>query len=243
MTTSGTNTFNLTAQRLIDLALMDIGVNGPGGSVDPNLRVMALDALNMVIKNTDTQGEFTWRTSRITQTLTSGVASYVLSNRVTDLDQPARYTQAGATYGSQVISMTRDEYMALPDRTIQGTPFRYYCESSLDATGLQFMTLYLYPVPPNTGDTLEYAAVLKALDLTDLSQTIDAPQKWLNVYRAALAADLCPAFGAMDRVAFFTKKAKDLMDDATADDSESGDLQVVPFGGTNYGYSTYGGSR
>src|SRR5712671_603430 len=160
MATSGTNTFNLTAQRLIDLALMDIGVNGPGGTVDPNLRTMALDVLNMVIKNTDTGGEYSWRTARLTQTLTSGVAGYALANRVNDLDQPARYTQAGATYGSQVTSMTRDEYMALPDRTIHGTPFRYFAESALDVNGLQFLTIYLYPVPPNTGDTLEYSAVL-----------------------------------------------------------------------------------
>lgn len=236
MATSSTNSFNLTAQRLIDLALMDLGVNGPAGTLDANLRPMALDMLNMVIKNTDTGGEYSWRQSRLIQTLTAGVAAYTLSNRVNDLDQPARYTQAGATYGSQVESMTRDEYMSLPDRTIQGTPFRYYSESALDANGIQFITLYLYPVPPNTGDTLEYAAILSALDVTDLGQTIDAPQKWLNVYRKALAFELAPAFNAMDRVSYLRAAYKEAVDQASNDDGERGDLQIVPFGGTSYGY-------
>lgn len=241
MTTSATNTFNLTAQRLIDLALMDIGVNGPGGSIDPNLRIQALDVLNLIIKGADCSGVFTWRTPRITQTLTSGVAAYALANNVTNLAGTARYTQAGATAGSQVTTMTEEEYMSLPDRTIQGTPYRYFTDSALDTTGLQFMTLYLYPVPPNTGDTLEYVAVVKAKDVTDLGQTLDAPQKWLNVYRRALAAELAPAYGAMDRVSYLKKLYDDAFEAASEDDGERGDMQIVPWGQSlGYGYGSWG---
>lgn len=241
MATSSTTSYNLTAQRLIDLALTDVGVAGQGGSVDPNLRQQALDLLNVLMKRLDVEGAFLWRITRRTQTLTSGTASYVLTNDVYDLDQPARYTAAGATYGSQVTAMSRDEYMTLPDRTVQGTPYRYYAEKSLDASGIEQITLYLYPVPPNTGDTLEYAAVLRAKDVTDISQTLDLPQKWMSVARWGLALSLAQSYMvSSDRIAFFKKMFDDEKELALNDDNERGDVQIVPFS-TQYGYG-WGGN-
>jgi hypothetical protein len=235
MALSSTTTYNVTAQRVIDLALIDIGVAGQGGSqgaaVDPNLRAQALDVLNLVLKELDTLGMLTFNVQRRVQTLTAGVASYVLSNDVSDVDDPARYTISGSTVGNQVTVMSRDEYMYQPDRTIQGPVYRFFPENSFDANGIQQITLNLFPVPSNTGDTLEYAAAIRMQDVTTLSQTIGLPQKWFNAVVQALAARLGPSYSlGVDRLSYLNKRASDAIDAAFEDSGERGNVQLVPFG-------------
>jgi len=249
MAVSSTSTFNLSGQRLIDLALMDIGVAGQGGSagasVDPNLRPQALDLLNVVLKSLDSYGMLLWNVSRRTQTLTAGVASYLLPNEVSDVDEPARYTQAGATVGSQVTMMSRDEYMYQPDRTIQGPVYRMFPEKSLDVTGVEQMVLNLFPVPPNTGDTLEYAASIRVRDVSDMSQTVGVPQKWLNAVLWSLGARLAPSYAmGVDKLSYFNKRASDEVDRVLGDDTERGNVQLVPWSQQYaYGYGVRGNYR
>lgn len=244
MATSTTTTFNLSAQDFIDLSLVDIGAIGPeaaGGS--PNLRPHALKLLNIIVKTLDSKGILTWRAPRRTTTLTASQASYALGTDAYDIDEPARYVQAGATYGSQVTPMARDEYMSLPDRTLIGPPIRYYAERALDASGLLGVTIYLYPVPPNTGDTIEMATQVRSKDLTDLSQTIDVTQKWLDAIRWRLTHDLCPAYNVpIERMGYFGKLAESKLDDALNDDNERGNVQIVPFGNQSYWYGYRGGN-
>lgn len=245
MATSTTTTFNLSAQDFIDLSLTDIGATGPEAmGTAPNLRPHALKLLNIIVKTLDSKGILTWRAPRRTTTLTASQASYALGTDAYDIDQPARYVQAGATYSSQVTPMSRDEYMSLPDRTIVGTPMQYYAERALDAiTGLLGVTIHLYPVPPNTGDTLEMATQVRSRDLTDLSQTLDVNQKWLDAIRWRLSHDLSPAYNVpIDRMSYFRKVAGDALDEALNDDNERGNVQIVPFGNQSYWYGYRGGN-
>lgn len=244
MAIATTKTYNLTAQRLIDLALMDIGVAGQGGAaganVDGNLRPQALDLLNILLKELDDLGMLLFNVTRRTQTLTAGTSSYLLANDVSDVDGPMRYTQSGATTASQVTVMARDEYMELPDRTIQGPVLRFYPEPSFDAAGIKQITLYLYPVPPNTGDTLEYAAGIRTADVTTLAQTIGIPQKWLNTILWGLGSRLAPSYNTpVDKMSWFNKRFETARDAAFEDDGERGPVQLVPFGQT-YGYGAGG---
>lgn len=243
MATSTTTTFNLSAQDFIDLSLTDIGAFGTDtGSANANLRPHALKILNIIVKTLDSKGILTWRAPRRTTTLTSGQASYALGTDAYDIDEPARYVQSGATYGSQVTPMARDEYMSLPDRTLVGPPIRYYVERALDAaTGLVALTMYLYPVPPNTGDTIELATQIRSKDLTDLSQTIDVTQKWLDAIRWRLTHDLCPAYNVpVDRMSYFRSLAEDAERDTLGDDNERGNVQFVAFGNQSYWYGYRG---
>lgn len=244
MAIATTTTYNITAQRLIDLALMDIGAAGQGGaggfSVDGNLRPQALDLLNILLKELDDLGMLLFNVVRRTQTLASGTASYVLANDVSDVDDPMRYTQSGSATASQVTVMARDEYMQLADRTLQGPVLRFYPEPSFDATGIKQITLYLYPVPPNTGDTLEYAAAIRTADVTSLAQTIGVPQKWLNTLLWGLAARLAPSYNmGVDKMSWFNKRFQDARDAAFEDSGERGPVQLVPFSQT-YGYGVGG---
>jgi hypothetical protein len=241
MSTSGTVTYNISAQDIIDLSLTDIGANGPAYQ-DPSLRPHALKALNLVMKAIDTKGVWIWRAPRRTVNLTAGTASYVLSNDTWDVDAPARYVQSGATYGSQVMPIARDEYMRLPDRTIQGISMQYFADRGFDANGLQQITLYLYPVPPNTGDTLEIASTLKSQDVTNVAQTLDVNQKGLDAIRWNLTLNLAPSYGVpIDRMQFFKALADEKLAEFVNDSNERGDVQIVPFGSLyGYGYGSWG---
>ena len=141
--------------------------------------------------------------------------------------------------------MSRDEYMSEPDRTIQGVSYRYFVDRALDATGILALTMYLYPVPANTGDTIEIAAAIKGQDLTSLAQTIDVNQKWLDAIRWSLVVALGPAYNVpIATQQFYRSIASEKVDEALEDDNERGDVQIVPFGGqSGYGYGNWGYGR
>jgi len=244
MSVPATSTYNPSRARIVQLALTDVGAIGPG-VINPaadaqDLVAHANDVLAQLIMSMDADGALLWRVARRTLTTVSAQAAYVLASDVYDIDAPGRYTLAGTTTGSIVTPMARDEYMYLGDRTLQGTPIRYFAEKALDVSGLEFITLQLYPVPAATGDSFEYPAVVKARDQATDANTLDLPQKWIRCIRYGLALDLATAYGLpMDRINFFKGQFEEQRDKLLNDDNERGDVQIAPFGA--YYYGSYAG--
>lgn len=234
MSISTTSSFNATAQTIIDLALMDIGASATTGTQDPNLRTHALSCLNILLKSLDAEGARLGKFLRRTLPLVGGQASYVLDNDVQDVDQPARYVQAGLTTGSRVDSMSRDDYMAISDRTVTAPSTRYLTEKDMDANGIEEVTLTLWPTPSSTGDSLEYVAILRVKDVTTLAQTLDIPQKWIQCIRWGLAFNLAPAYGAdVMKVKMLQNLHEGELKTCLDDDHEHGNLQISPYGATS----------
>jgi len=249
MSVPSTATYNPNRARIVQLALTDVGAIGPG-TVAPSqdaspLVAHANDLLAILIKSMDTDGILQWRFVRRTPTTTAGTASYAIANDVYEIDQPGRYTLSGQTTASPVTPMVRDEYMVIGDRTLTGTPIRYYAEEALDTNGIQQITLFLWPTPANTGDTFEYAAVVRARDQTADTDTLDVTQKWIRSLRYGLALDLAPGYGLpMDRIGYFQKMFEAERERCLEDDGERADIQLVPFGAYhNYGLGSRGNYR
>jgi hypothetical protein len=244
MATATTSTYNPNRARIVQLALTDVGAIGPD-AINPafeasQLALHANDLLGQLMMSLDSYGALLWRVVRRTLTVTQATGTYNLANDVYDIDAPGRYVTAGSTSGTVVMPMSRDEYMSYGDRTLQGTPIRYLCEHALDTSGLEAISLTFYPLPPATGDTFEYPAVVKAKDQTTDAQTLDVPQKWIRCLRFGLALDLSPAYGLpMDRINFFQKMHESERDRLVQDDNERGDVQISPFG--SYFYGSYAG--
>lgn len=244
MATATTATFNPNRGRVVQLALMDVGAIGPGevsptAAAAPYLQ-FANDTLNALIKSMDVDGVLGWRDNPRTLTTTTGSqpVGYVLPADIYDLDQPARYVISGQTTGSPLYPMSRDEYYSLGDWTLTASiPIRYYVQKNLDATtGLQVLTLFLYPNAANAGDTVSYSAQQKARDQNTDADTLDVNQKWIRCLRYGLAADMAPAFGLPeDRIQGFLKIFEDERSRCLMDDGERGDVQLVPFGQSVYG--------
>ena len=240
MSVPATSSFLPNRQRIVQLALTNVGAIGPG-SVNPTqdaapLIAHANDLLNLLVKSMDADGIMTWRLQRQTLTTVANQASYALTDDINDIDQPARYVIAGQTTGSIIMAMSQDDYESLGDRTLTGVSNMYLVTKALDASGLNQVTLTFYPVPANSGDTIEYQAVVRARDQNTDADTLDVPQMWMRCCVYGLSADLAPAYGLdMARVQFFQTQYENERQKCLEQDSTHGDVQFVAWGSYSYG--------
>ncbi len=234
MTVASTDTWTQTRDEIVADALANVGAIGPGQSATGVMRDHAVRALNRIVKAIDVEGQFLYRVSRLTFTTTAGTGSYALSVRAFDVDEPMSYLAAGQTGRGLMSPMTRDEYMTIGDRTVAGTPGRYFIEKTLTGGGAVLCTAVLWPVPDATGDTIEYAAPLRALDLTTGAQTVDFPSSWIRALVYALSAELAPGYAQPDLVKLYTDQFEVELAKQIGADNEKQDLWFVPFGGSGY---------
>lgn len=240
-------TYNPNRQRIVQLALTNVGAIGPGavtvGQDAAPLVADANDRLNILVKSMDVDGVLQWRSPRVTFTTVAGQASYTLPSNTYDVDPPMRYTISGQTTATQVYPMTDSEYMCLGDRTVTGIPIQFFLDKGLDATGLENNVLYFFPTPQNTGDAVEYVAVQKAKDQNTDVDTLDVPQLWIRCLIMGLTADLAPGYGkSMAEVGKWMEIFESERQRCLEQDVPHEDVQIAPFG-SYYGYGTNGSYR
>ena len=231
MSVSSTDTWSASRDKIVSRALANVGLIGLGEDAEGALRDDAVERLNAIVKALDKEGEFLWRISRLTFTTTTATASYALNATAFAVDEPMRYTRSGETSATQIRPMTRDEYMAMADRTTPGVPSRFLTETTLTGNGRTLLTVSLWPVPDATGDTVEYAGTARAKDLETGALTPDFPTSWARGLEFALTADLAPGAGQPQMQAAYEAKAAQEIGKLVMADVEHQDLQVSPFGG------------
>lgn len=234
MTTGASDTFDETRDQLIAEALENVGAIGVGDTRNANnskLFDVGARALNRVVKSLDKDGARLWRIVRRTTTTTVAVNNFTLGTDVLDVDQPMAYIVAGTTARTQIMAMARDDFMRLADQTTQGISRQYYVERTLLAK-----TVYLWPVPQSTGDTIEYAVILRGKDFTAGGDTADFTSKWGTCLVYGLTIELAPKFQQPDLIAtylpLFTAEKVALVND----DTERADVIFMPgYGGGGAG--------
>lgn len=237
--------------RIVQLALTNVGAIGPG-SVNPAQDAApfvahANDTLNILMKSMDSDGILTWRDPRRTVATVASQSTYTPADDVIDIEGPLRYTVAGQTSATPIYPMSKKERMETGDLTLTGTPIQYIADKSIDpTTGLQSLTIALYPIPTNTGDTVEYTAIIRARDQSTDADTLDVATLWVRCLVYGLSADLAPGYGLdMNRIQYFQKLHEDERQRCLEQDSDHGDVQIIPWGGSagyGYGYG-HGGGR
>ncbi len=231
MTTSGTATWEESRDEILAEALENVGAIGPGDVRDSNnsaLFDVAARCLNRVVKSIDKDGHFLWKFVRRTTTTTDGTASFVLGTDVLTVDPPMRIVRSGETSGTTIDPMPRDEYMELSDRTKEGLPSQYFVEYALGTR-----TVYLYPTPDATGDTIEYVAVLRGQDFTSGAETADFTSKWGSCLVYGTTMELAPKFN-QDPDKWERKYEMEKVK-LNNDDVERGGISFVPFQGYRSG--------
>ena len=231
MAVGTTDTWQSTRDEIIADALSKVGAIGPGEEAGGRVRTHAARRLDAIVKELDAEGQFLWRVSRLTTTTSASTATVTISALAMDIDEPIRYTKSGATAGRPLLPMTRDEYMALPDRTITAdVPTNYFIEKAL-TNGRALITLYLYPEPEDASDTVEYAAFLRAKDFNTGATHPDFPSSWTRCLGFMLAADLAPDYGQIGMVRTFQSIYEPLLDKLLGADNEKQGLTMIAFGG------------
>jgi len=195
------------------------------------MRADAASRLDSIVKELDADGQFLWRTTRLTFTTTASTASYTLDATAFDVDAPVSYLKSGGTSRVPLFPMSADDYLVLPDRTTTATtPARYYVEKSL-SSGRTALTMILYPVPTASGDTVEYRAAIRAKDFNTGATNPDFPSSWTLALTNRLTADLAPSYGQMDAVPAFMAMFDEQKNRLLGADNEKQALIFVPFGG------------
>ena len=202
MTTSGTTTFDVTRDQIINEALEILGIIGDGDTASANDRTSCSLTLNLLVKNWVTKGWMPWVYETVTHTLVSGTQSYTIGPSGADItaNRPARIAQAWQRYTSgstqndtPLIILSRQEYNILTPKNIQGIPNSLYYDAQI-TTGI----LYPWPIVNQTGYSLIISYQRQIEDVATTSsastQTFDVPQEFFLPLAWNLAKLVAPKY-------------------------------------------------
>ena len=135
MATSGTNTFDLDVDQLIEEAFERCGINSRSGYDLKSAR----RSLNIMLAEWANRGINLWTVELRTKTLTASTTSYTLDSDLVDILEAVLFTTTDTTTDIEVDRISRAEYLNISKKTTEGTPVQYFLER-----GASTPTLYLY---------------------------------------------------------------------------------------------------
>ena len=183
MATSGTTSFNLNIDEVIDEGYERCGLTTNAGY---DLR-SARRSLDLLFAEWGNRGIHLWKVALHEATLVSGQAEYSVAADVNDvLEAFVSSTAAGAnSVNTQDVSLTkidRSAYAALPNKLALGQPSQYYVER------LTTPKIYLYQAPDlNTYTTLKYYVIKRIEDAGSYTNEADVVFRFLPCMVAGLA--------------------------------------------------------
>ena len=183
MTLSGTTTFNLSIDEIIDEAYQRCGLSTNAGYDLKSAR----RSLNLLFAEWGNRGIHLWKVDLHEATLVSGQAEYSVSSNVSDvLEAFISSTAASAdNANTQDVSLTkidRSAYAALPNKLATGQPSQYYVERE------RTPKIYLYQAPDlNTYTTLKYYVIKRIEDAGAYTNNADVVYRFLPCMCAGLS--------------------------------------------------------
>jgi len=183
MATSGTTTFDLSIEEIIQEAYERCGMATTSGH---SLR-SARTSLNLLFAEWANRGIHLWKVSLHENQLVSGQAEYAVDSGVSDvLEAFVSTTGAGAnTVNTQDVSLTkidRSAYAALPNKLAKGQPSQYYVDRQ------EIPKIYLYQAPDlNTYTYLKYYVIKRIQDAGAYTNDADVVFRFLPCMVAGLA--------------------------------------------------------
>lgn len=123
------------------------------------------------------------------------------------MSKPLRFTDiyVGNNISSNIslISISREEYDDLGNKTTLGVPNQYYYDAQL-TNGF----LYFYNVPADNTYTAYCASHRMFKDVTVSGDNFDFPQEWFQALKWGLCAELCAEYGVEEtKIMYIEQKA------------------------------------
>lgn len=178
MATSGVYTYVPTIAEIIEEAYELAGLEMSSGYD----AVSARRSLNFSLMHLANEGINMWTIEQVTVDLVDGTASYNLeSTGVKTVDVLDVTVKDGDTY-TDLARITWDQYLRLPDKTIEGRPSQFAV-----VRGQAQTTIYLYPVPDDSTLDLVLHRARYIQDVVTLSEDLDAPKRFIPAITATLA--------------------------------------------------------
>lgn len=204
-------TGTITTRDLIEDALRKIGVVAFDEPMTADQVVNGLRAWNRLLKSWQNRGYNLWAVASQTVTLTTA-ASYTLSPVRPVRILNARLVRSGIE--TPMLSMTRQEYDAMPVKGSTGLPTRFYYDKQREAA-----LFYIWPVlAVAAGETIRITFEREAEDQTDVNAVPDIPGEWWEAAVYGLAARLADDYSR--NVPNVVARAEEELRLALADDRE-----------------------
>ncbi len=188
MATSGTISSTMTARQLCQAAAEDLGAYGAGETLTSEDGSAMLLRLNFMLKSWQANGVNLWREAEDSVTFPIDTATVTLDPFVIDVLE-ARLVDS-TTFLRPLQRWEVGEYKSLPNPNQPGWPMAFYLRKFAET-----VTMTVWPVPQQAMEVrYTYARVIE--DVTDLNQTVDVPQQWLETVWKNLAVRCANIFGA-----------------------------------------------
>jgi len=221
MASSGTSTFNLNIDEVIDESYERCGLTTNSGY---DLK-RARRNLNLLLSEWSNRGLNLWKVSSQETALVAGTISYATPSDCNDVLEAYVSTGSGNSTTITDVSLTkidRSAYAALPNKGSTGQPSQYYVDRQINPQ------IYLYQAPDAVTYTyLKYYYIARIEDAGAYTNTPDAPYRFLPCMVAGLSYYLS-FFKAADRTQMLKLAYEDEMKRALDEDGSRTSLYITP---------------
>jgi hypothetical protein len=231
MTTSGTSTFNLNLNDLVEEAFERCGAELRTGY---DLRT-ARRSLNLLTIEWANRGINLWTIEQGSIPLVQGQIVYDLPIDTIDLLEHVVRTQTGQQQTDITISrISIDTYSTIPNKNAQGRPIQVWINRQSGAdyptTGVKAPQINVWPAPDQSNYyTFVYWRLRRLQDAGDGVTTQDIPFRFLPCLVAGLAYHLSLKVpGALERSQMLKAEYEELWQQAADEDREKAPLRIAP---------------
>jgi hypothetical protein len=222
MATSGTTTFNLDIDDVIEEAYERCGIrNTKGYDLKSSRR-----SLNLLFSEWGNRGVHLWKVELKNQLMTAGTITYTTPQDCSDVLEAYVSTTESITSTTNDISLNkidRSAYAGLPNKGQTGQPSQYYVNRQTNPT----ISLYLAP-DCVTYSYLKYYYIQRIQDAGSYTNQADLPYRFLPSMVSGLAFYIAQKY-APERVQDLKLLYEDEMQRALEEDSQRTSVYISPF--------------
>jgi hypothetical protein len=221
MATSGTATFDLDLNNLVEEAFERCGVELRSGY---DMRT-ARRSLNLLSIEWANRGINLWTIEEGSVSLVQGTSQYDLPADTIDLLDHVVRTGTGTLQSDLNISrISVSTYASIPNKNVQGRPIQVWIDRQADVPQVN-----VWPVPDNANYTFAYWRMRRIQDAGNGVNTQDIPFRMLPCLVAGLAYYLSLKIPeAMNRIEMLKASYEEQWNLASSEDREKASLRLAP---------------
>lgn len=231
MTTTGTSTFNLNLNDLVEEAFERCGAELRSGY---DLRT-ARRSLNLLTIEWANRGINLWTIEQGSIPMVQGQITYDLPVDTIDLLEHVIRTNTGqAQLDININRISGDTYITIPNKNALGRPIQVWIDrqsgASYPVTGVKAPQINVWPAPEQSDYyTFFYYRLRRMQDAGDGVNTQDIPFRFLPCMVAGLAYHLSMKIpGAMERTGMLKQMYDEAWQQAADEDREKAPLRIAP---------------
>jgi len=214
MATSGTTTFDLSVDELIEEAYERCGIElRTGYDLETARR-----SLNLMIAEWANRGLNQWLITKSNFTVTEGTNYADLGTDVIDITSAV--IQRDST-DFQLERISRSDFLYTPKKSDEARPTQFFLERHITPR------IYLYPTPENSTDVVYYYALTRMQDAGDYTNNMEAVFRFLPCMTAGLAYYIAMK-RAPERIPLLKQVYDDEWQRAAAEDNTRASVHLVP---------------